>query len=42
MVKKEYYENEGFGLARDRLIAFKSGQNRIKCARLLKPKPSFP
>ena len=35
MVKKEYYENEDFGLARDRLKAFKSAQNRIKVCTII-------
>ena len=35
MVKKGYYGNEGFGLAWDRLKAFKSAQNRIIVCKII-------
>ena len=42
MVKKEYYRNEGFSLARDRFIAFRSAQNRIKVCKIIKTIPIIP
>ena len=35
MVKKEYYENEDFSLARDRSKAFKSAENRMKMCKII-------
>ena len=35
MVKKGYYENEDFSLARDRLKAFKSAENRMKMCKII-------